>query len=146
MKTGEYILMAKKASGIESDYALAKKLGITRQAISNYVNKKSVMDDYTAAKVAELLGINALEVIAAANAEREKDAGRVAFWHRLATSGKAASLASVLILGGFLADSGALDNLQSIHYANLLMYVILAGAGIGLTYKLWREHGKTRTF
>ena len=122
MKTIEYLEQVKEKTGARSDYALAKLLGLSTAGMSHYRTGKRTIDDYTAAKV------------------------KVAFWRRLATSGKAASLASMLIVGGFLVESGGVDNLQSIHYANLLLYVILAGAGIGLTYKLWREDGKTRTF
>lgn len=144
--TVEYIKEAKSKLGISSDYALSKELGLTKQAISKYQAGERVMDDYTAAKIANVLEINPLEPIAAANAEREKDSQKADFWRRLATSGKAASLASLLIFGGFLADSGGVDNLHSIHYAKWLVYVILTAAAVGLTYKLWESHGKTRTF
>lgn len=140
MKTKDYLEEAKRKTGLVSDYALGKRLGITKQAMSGYATGNRIMDDYTAAKLAEVLGINALEVIAAANAEREKDSAKVAFWRRLGSSSKGATLAGVLILGGFFVGGGALDFLQTIHYANLLLYVIVSAAVIVLTYKLWESH------
>lgn len=78
----EYLDEAKAKIGIESDYAFAKNIGITRGAMSNYRNKVSIMDDYTAAQVANILGIQAIIVIAAANAERERDDGKKDFWQK----------------------------------------------------------------
>lgn len=75
----DYIDKIKTINNIESDYAVAKLLGVSRQRMSNYRNKIRFFDDLTAMKVAELLQINALEVIANVNKERattakEKDA------------------------------------------------------------------------
>ncbi len=78
--TTKYLDEAKKALGIDSDNAMAKYLGVTRGAISNYRNGVSVMDDYAAAKIAGALGIEAMFVIAAANAEREKTVERKDYW------------------------------------------------------------------
>lgn len=89
MKTTlQYIDAIKLRHGIESDYAVAKLLGTSRQAVSKYRQGNTSFDDLTALHVAELLGVNPLEVIAAANAERAKndDARRTwtGLWDRLA--------------------------------------------------------------
>jgi transcriptional regulator with XRE-family HTH domain len=81
--TTEYLDEAKKRAGIESDYALAKRLGVTKAAISNYRQGISKMDDYTAAQIADLLEVDPLEVIAAANAEREKDEKKKDYWRKI---------------------------------------------------------------
>ena len=138
--TVEYIKEAKDKLGISSDYALSKELGLTKQAISKYQTGERVMDDYTAAKIANVLEINPLEPIAAANAEREKDAAKVDFWRRLGSSSKAASLGGVLILGAFLIEGGALDFYDLYIMRSGFQYVILAVLGIGLTYKIWESH------
>lgn len=140
MKTKDYLEEAKRKTGLVSDYALGKRLGITKQAMSGYATGNRIMDDYTAAKVAELLGISELEVIAAANAEREKDSQKAEFWRRLATRGRAAGFAGVLILGGFFAIDQVLTFNDLYIMRTGILYVILAGAGIGLTYKLWKSH------
>jgi transcriptional regulator with XRE-family HTH domain len=153
MKTKDYIEEAKQRAGIVSDYGLAKRLGITKQAMSGYATGNRIMDDYTAAKVAELLGINALEVIAAANAEREKDSAKVEFWRRLAGGHKAGGLAGVLIFGAIVAGWWPEEGGESLYVLYIMrtgyewaLYVILAGIVSVLTYRLWRDHAKKSAF
>jgi transcriptional regulator with XRE-family HTH domain len=83
MKTIEYLDAAKVRLGITSDYALAKKLGISQPAISNYRSGRSRIDDDVALTIAEILGLNPLQVIAAANAERAKTPEARARWSGL---------------------------------------------------------------
>lgn len=83
MKTIKYLEEAKKRLGIKSDYALAKNLGLKKQTVSGYTTGTRIMDDYTAARIAKIITINPLEVISAANAEREKDRRRREFWEAI---------------------------------------------------------------
>ena len=62
----------KVRSGITSDYALAKVLGVTQSAVSSYRTGRSRIDDDVALTIAQILGVNPLVVIAQANAERAK--------------------------------------------------------------------------
>lgn len=80
MQTTEYLSAAKARLGIESDYALAVELGVTRSAVSIFQNHKGVFGDDVALRVAEILGRNPLEVIAAANAERARTPEMRARW------------------------------------------------------------------
>ena len=80
MNTLEYLSACKKALGIESDYALAKALGVSQTGISNYRTGRSRMDDDVALKVAEILHLHPMQVIAAANAERAKTDEQKARW------------------------------------------------------------------
>lgn len=88
--TTQYLDSAKSVLGIGSDYALAKALGIRTTTISNYRSGRNHFDDATAIKIAAILKIDPLEVIAAANVERAKndDARRVwvGLWDRLAAN------------------------------------------------------------
>ncbi|WP_423197158.1 HTH cro/C1-type domain-containing protein [Cupriavidus sp. H19C3] len=80
MKTTlEYVDAVKVRLDLPSDYAIAKALCVSRQAVSQYRQGKAAFDDLTAVRVAEILGLNPMEVIAAANRERAKsdDARRV---------------------------------------------------------------------
>lgn len=99
MKTIEYLDTLKNRHSLTSDYQLAKLLETSTPVISHYRTGKRVMDDYTAAKVAELLELEPLEVIAAANAERERDPNKRAYWEKLVQSGvrTAASIALAVI-------------------------------------------------
>jgi transcriptional regulator with XRE-family HTH domain len=75
-----YLDRAKEKLNVSSDYEMAAKLGVTRAAISKWRRNKGVMDDFAAAKIAEILDADAMAVIAAANAERESDVERQEFW------------------------------------------------------------------
>lgn len=79
-KSLDYLKEAKAALGVESDYALAKALKTTHVNISNYMNEKSKMDDYHCIIVADVLGIDPMEIIAAAQEEREKSEEKKEFW------------------------------------------------------------------
>ncbi|MES2027373.1 MAG: helix-turn-helix domain-containing protein [Pseudomonadota bacterium] len=80
MKTLAYLDAAKQRLKIDSDYALSKILGVTTSAISNYRAERSRIDDDVALKLAEILEINPLEVIASANAERARTPEMRARW------------------------------------------------------------------
>ena len=75
-----YFDEAKKKLAFESDNAMAVWLGVSRATVSLWRNDVGSMDDYAAAKIAGVLGINPMEVIATANAEREKTEERKEFW------------------------------------------------------------------
>lgn len=78
--TVEYLDEIKDRHGLPSDYAIAKKLGLTTQAISRYRHGQSYFDDDACIRVAEALDINPLEVIVSANRERAKNADVRARW------------------------------------------------------------------
>lgn len=80
MNTLEYLAACKKRLGIESDYALAKALGVTQQAVSSYRSGNSKINDDVALTVAEILQVPPISVIAAANAERAKTPEQKARW------------------------------------------------------------------
>lgn len=80
MTTLEYLNAVKAKLGIESDYALAQHLGITRSAVSVFTRGKGIFGDDVALAVAEILGIHPLTVIAQANAERAKTPEQRARW------------------------------------------------------------------
>lgn len=76
-KTLEYMEEAKEKLGLKTDLELTQWLGQAKGAISNWKSGKNVMDDYAAARIADVLGIDRIEVITAANAEREEMRGKV---------------------------------------------------------------------
>jgi len=81
--TVEYIDAAKKALNIESDYKFCQWLGMPRQAANNWRKGKNGIDDYVAVRIAEALGIEPMEIIAAANYEREKGEERKTWWGKI---------------------------------------------------------------
>jgi transcriptional regulator with XRE-family HTH domain len=80
MNTLEYLRAVKERLGIESDYALAVRLGVTRSAISKLQQGKVVFGDDVALSVAQILDLNPLIVIAQANAERASTPEMRARW------------------------------------------------------------------
>lgn len=80
MNTQNYLDKAKAKLCIESDYALAQHLGLTRSAVSKLQLGKTTMGDETAIKIAEILQISPVVVLANAHAEREKNPQIAAVW------------------------------------------------------------------
>lgn len=81
MKTTlQYLDAVKAKHGLTSDYQLAKALGLRQSAISGYRAGRSHPDDTIALRIAELLGINAMEIISAANVERAKTKETRGIW------------------------------------------------------------------
>ncbi len=72
MKAFEWIDRVKSTLGIDSDYAVAKTLGITKQAVSAYRAKLSTLDENTSISVANLLGLPPHGVWLDQQAERTK--------------------------------------------------------------------------
>ena len=70
----------KAKTGAASDYALAKKLDMTRSAISNYQNGRRILDDETAVKVASMLEIDPSIVLASIHIERAKTEAEKRTW------------------------------------------------------------------
>lgn len=87
MRTVEYLDALRVATGAQSDYALMKHLGVKKQTISRYRNGIGQFDDSVAIRVAELLGKEPIEVLAAVNAERTHDENARAAWLKLLEKG-----------------------------------------------------------
>jgi transcriptional regulator with XRE-family HTH domain len=80
MNTLEYLTACKERLGIESDYALAKALGVAQTTVSSYRIGRSRIDDNVALSIASILEIEPIVVIAHANAERAKTKEQKARW------------------------------------------------------------------
>ena len=106
MKTTlDYLDDVKQELKLKSDYKLAQWLGSQPAIVSNYRLKKRVIDDYTAARIADALGIDPMEVIAAANAEREKDEKKREYWRQIVQK----SAAACLLAGVFLVQNQMIE-------------------------------------
>jgi transcriptional regulator with XRE-family HTH domain len=82
--TVEWLDAVKRKFGLDSDYKLAKLLNVEPQNVSHYRAGRRYMDPYTAARVAELLKVDPLKVIAACESQRARDEEQRTFWKRLA--------------------------------------------------------------
>ncbi|EGK72439.1 hypothetical protein METUNv1_01204 [Methyloversatilis universalis FAM5] len=99
---------AKSALGIESDYALAKALEMSRQAISHYRTGRSQLDVEGAFRIAEVLGKDPAAIIAAVEAERAtKPEAREAWIQRLKQLGGVAASVVFVMFGALPAPADA---------------------------------------
>ncbi len=98
----DYVEDAKEKLGMESDAALAKHLGGSRTLVSKWRNDGSIPDDYYCIRIGQILGIDPLIVISAANFEREKSTDRKAFWENF-NSGRTGKILGTALIAGMLA-------------------------------------------
>lgn len=84
MKAANWIDKVKAERGWESDYRVAKELGLSKQTIGSYRGKVVTMDESTAIKVAEALGVDPAGVLIDQLAERSKDEALSATLHKVA--------------------------------------------------------------
>ena len=72
--TREYLRQVKRKLEITSDYALAKRLQVSKSAISNYQNGTTAFSDSVCQKVAEILEIDPALVVSFVEVDRHSSA------------------------------------------------------------------------
>lgn len=82
MKITELLDATKYAKGIKSDGELARLLGVSKQAMSQYYKNERAPDDFACLKIAEALGKPLAEIITTVRAETEKDQTRREAWEQ----------------------------------------------------------------
>ena len=80
MKIRERLLECKVKTGLKSDYALAGHLGIPRQAINELMQGKRHPDAFIAVKIADVLGIHPMLLLAEFEADKAKTTDQRGFW------------------------------------------------------------------
>lgn len=80
MKIAKLLDETKDALSIKTDGELARNLGVSKQAISDYYNDKRAPDDFACLKIAQALGKPLDSIIATVKAASEKDETRRAVW------------------------------------------------------------------
>lgn len=104
MQIGEILDEAKKVTGAASDSELSKKLGLTRNAVSNYRTGVSLPKAAVCEKIAKITGKSPLSVIAAVEELRAISSEDKAVWRRLAAA--AFVLLAALPIGSKAAPYG----------------------------------------
>lgn len=125
LTTAKLLDAAKTASGITSDYRLARTIPVSDNTLYNWRHGHTSPDDERAARLAEMAGLDVGYVLACMAAERAKDGGLKAAWAGLAK--RLESIAAVLILaivaslGAVSFDRGALasDGIKSASVAKM---------------------------
>jgi hypothetical protein len=86
MKTTISLLDALKTRhSINSDYAISKVLGVTRQTVSNYRHNRQSFDDKIAVYIAEQLSLDPMCILACMRKERAQRANNledIIFWDK----------------------------------------------------------------
>lgn len=137
MKTiDDYLNQAKEKLG--SDYAVAKHLKVSRQAVSTW-RKRGSLDNENAFKLAQLIGVSPLEIIAAG--EVSKNPEKANFWAKWgAVAGVImAVIADQLFFNNQSVTANALTALF-IPYANYCVAALI----IALVWYLWSIHSSSQ--
>ena len=117
-KTKDYLNQAIRKAG--SAYRLAEMTGISEQVLSHYKHNRRIMDDYACLKLAEVIGIDPMEIITAANIEREKREHKRKVWEEFSRRMGWAAILLILVLptrNGYAKH--VTDITKNIHYTKL---------------------------
>jgi len=112
MRSLKYLEMVKEKYRLNSATAVAVKLGLSKQAVSNYLNANRVMDEETCVAVAlalELTEHQTMELIMAAGMDRAEKAGQKSLWTVFSQKmgAVAASALVAVTVTGFLTPPNA---------------------------------------
>jgi len=104
---------AKQKTKIESDNALAKRMGVTRTTISYYRHNKSKPDIYAISRLADLTGRPIQQIIALVEIEKEQPEEKRKYWENFykRLGGVAASFSIIALLAPICA---AIEDLHCI--------------------------------
>jgi predicted transcriptional regulator len=133
MRSLKYLEMVKEKYALNSATAVAVKLGLSKQAVSNYLNGNRVMDDETVAAVALALNLTehqTMELVMAAGMDRAEKAGQKSLWEVFSQRMTAVAASAVMAAGVTLfltpapADAATMRD-SSCHKANNIDYAKL---------------------
>jgi transcriptional regulator with XRE-family HTH domain len=114
-----------EALTLESDYQIAKALGVTRQAVSHWRNEKCTLDDTACLQIAEALKIDPLTIMAKVRESRKQTPREQATWERYRGRVALAVMAAIIAGGTDVAEARPQGNspqnshLQAIYYAQI---------------------------
>jgi transcriptional regulator with XRE-family HTH domain len=84
MDTKDLLLAVRRAHDLPSFYKLARFLDVSEKTVWRWSSGRNTPDDSTAAKLAELAGLDADVVLANIQAQRSSDPEERARWQRIA--------------------------------------------------------------
>jgi predicted transcriptional regulator len=83
LSTLDLLERAKAAAGGASDYRIAQLLGVPRTTVSNYRNGVTRPENPIAMRLADLCGLDPVEVVASVNLERAKSETDRELWEMI---------------------------------------------------------------
>lgn len=81
MDASEWLEKAKKKLKVESDYKLAKIIGIGNASIAN-IKKRNGMDNYVASRIEDILEIERMTVIIDMEIQKAKTEAKKKYWQK----------------------------------------------------------------
>lgn len=103
LTTADLLAAAKTAQHIPSNYRLARVLNVPDNTVQRWNTGRNKPDDEMAARLAELAGLDAGQVVASIRAERAEPGPMRDMWadvaSRLARAGAAAAVACISVTG-----------------------------------------------
>lgn len=79
----DFLDRAKRGAGIESDYALAKLIGVSRANVSNWRNERNTPDEGPIMKLCELSGDDPVDVAIEIQSSRAANDDAITLWQRV---------------------------------------------------------------
>lgn len=111
MQVIDLIEKVKTKAELKSDYALAKTLNLTTARVSEWRTGKRTPDNYSLTRMALILGIEPIEIIAEIEAETEKNEQKRTFWRNFRSrSGKATVIVLALSFTAFWSNVPLIGN------------------------------------
>lgn len=95
MRTEQLIQAAKERTGTSTNYALAKIIGVAENRLFDYEKGKVLPDAYALTRLALVLELDPIAVIAEVGEETEKNETKREFWRNFRM--RAAALAALLV-------------------------------------------------
>ena len=134
MDTRHYLALVKRRHHIESDYALAKLLEVSRQAVSHWQAGRFTLGNRECFRVADLLGLSPELVVADIEAERAEKAGKDAdaeWWKDMRKKLGGALAAAIVGVGisGPSPDANAATARVAAHSAGDRLCIMSTGRG-----------------
>lgn len=141
LTTRELLAQVRHAQGLPSNYALARALGFSEKSIQRWNTGAHTPDDETAARLAELAGLDPDAVVAAMHAERAQSEGERQRWHRIAERLRSATAAAVALAclgftGGPDGGAQAAPAAERVASTLLIMSTVARWIGRRLTLKI----------
>lgn len=129
--TRTYTRQLKEALGIESDYALAKHLQVSKTTVSNYTNGHTFFSEAVCFRVAQILNMNPAIVISAIEVDRRSGHGQKsidtwAYIHRITRQMQAgfANVKMLALLAIFSIAASALPAWAALYFASFSARVV----------------------
>lgn len=114
MRIDELLNAAKKTLEINSDYALAKRLGTSTARIGQWRTGKRTPDEQACFQIAEILEVDPAAIIAVVRLEGEKEPTKREFWRRQSARYALGAGVVAALLAGSVQANVSVSNVSSL--------------------------------